>query len=188
MGNRFEGGGETGRMYEAKFMGKPTVDPKFLLAVEKISQRELGRRAYKEAMFKLFKESYLNDPTDPPGEHLKELRLATSEALGLRSQDESALGAYTAVGTELDKRFGTDGFIEYTDPQTGKTARVTLDTTLNRRKLEEQGDDDDHLMVSELPDAVQDDEAYLEALEKLGSKVASRLLMATAPDEKRKAA
>jgi len=185
MGRNFEGGG-TGRYYEAKFMGTTTVSDEFLRAVAELPR--LSRDEYKKKLFDLYTQHYNGDPTNPSAGPLKDLRLEIMAALGLREEDDKDLTAYSAIGTPLDIKFGTDGFIQFKDRMTGKIGRVTLDTTLNQRKLNETENQDDHIYIGELPDAVQDEDAYLRAIGDYGHQIASRLMKLTAPDERRKAA
>jgi hypothetical protein len=158
-----------------------------LLALDKIPRSNY--RTYEKSVYDLFKKNYMDDPLSPPGgTHLKDLRIAVAEALGLDEAEEKNLKAYSAVGTVIDFKFGTDGFMEYTNLKTGKTDRVTIDVTLNTRKADEVEHIKADVLVGELPDAVQDEDAFLEAIDKKGGEIAALLMKRTAPEDMRRAA
>jgi len=81
---RFGGpSGDSGRIYESRFLGKAEVDASFAEELEKLPRGERRRFRSDEDVFRLFKEHYKGDPTDPKGVHAKELRGALIDAMEL---------------------------------------------------------------------------------------------------------
>ncbi len=191
MPTNWDKGGETGQMFEVKVMGKPTVNPEFFKALDalRLQQRERGRNLSIAQVLTLYEKHDLDDPTDPPGEHLSELRRAVADALGAEGETEKSVKAFSTVQVApIDVALGIDGYIEYTDATTGKTARVTIDASLNKRKEAERDDLKADILLGELPDAVQNEAEYIEAIDRKGSEIALILMRRTAPDDLRKAA
>lgn len=181
-------GGETGKMFEVKIMGKPTVNPEFFSAVKRLPHTRDPEVLLKNTL-DLYGRYVLDDPESPPGSHLNDIREAVLEALALRPAEYRDLKAYSTVGIpNIDYKLGVDGYIEYADPKTRKTARVTLDATVNKRKIAEAEDMKADEIIGELPDAKQEEIAYLEAVERIGANIASMLIKRTAPPEDRRAA
>jgi hypothetical protein len=162
---------DTGRIYEARFLGKPTVDPQFLLELDKLPRGTRTRFRSDDDVYELYKKYFLDDPTNPPKEHAQNLRIAVIDALGLQPEEYDRVTLYSTVDNNvIDHGFGTDAFIEFKDPKTGKVRRVTIDLSL-REKEQLKAD----VLIGEMPDAVQEEDAYLEAIEEAGHKIAMRL-------------
>lgn len=168
------GGGETGRMYEAKILGTFKMTPEFLEAESKLRKNHRGHYLRDEDLYRALKENSVDDPTNPESQHANDLRLAVIDALGLEPGQEDAVGYYTAVGSPLDVKMGVDAFMEFTDPESGETSRATIDVTLNTRKLDE-GYGKADVVIGELPDAVIDEDDYLKAIDTFGSMIAEKL-------------
>jgi len=112
---------------------------------------------------------------DPSPVIAKDLRIAVSDALGLSAEEEKYLRFYTTVGTPADYKLGVDAFVEWEDPETGRIRRVTIDVTLNKRKIDERSMKAD-VVIGELPDAVQEEDDYLESIDSYGHQIATRLM------------
>ena len=67
------------------------------------------------------------DVTDPPTVAASNIQALACEAIGI--EDFKDMRMYTALGSTLDKRHGSDAFLEFTDPETGDRQIVTLDVT-----------------------------------------------------------
>jgi hypothetical protein len=169
-------GGETGRLYEEKLLGKIEVDDEFASKEKALPRDYRGHYQSDDLIYNLVKE---HQPVDEAGESelpqtavdiLEEVRLG----LGLKAEEYESVQFYTAVGTPIDYKLGVDGWIEFTDPHTGRTSRVTLDVTKNERKLAEG-----HFKADEpipmLPDAIQEEDEYFAAVESIGRAVAAKL-------------
>lgn len=179
------GGGDTGRIFEARVLGEYKITQDFIDAEAKLPRK--GRRYRKDDdVYDLITKHYdaTGDPEDPPTQIGKDIRLATIDALGLSAEDEKNVKFYTAVKTPVDYKMGVDAFVEYIDPNSGKKSRVTIDVTLNKRKVEEQGAKAD-VVVGELPDAVQEEDAYLDAVDEYGHQIATKLMQY--PEQRRAA-
>lgn len=168
---------DTGRLYEAKFLGEFGITDEFVEAERKLERDERGRYRDPEALYSLLKKHYRQDPTEPAPGYARDLRLEIVDALGLEADEESRLKVYSTLKTPIDYKFGVDGFVELEDPETGKTVRVTLDVTMNRRKMEEartEGSKAD-VVIGPLPDAVQEEDDYLKALAGYAKDIGARL-------------
>jgi hypothetical protein len=160
----------SGAEHEIDLLGSIPRDTKMRRLMEKMgADSESGYMPYKKAV-ELAKHLQPGDPTNPDKDFLNELRIAVQDALELDPDDDS-LKAFTAVGTPLDKFHGVDGFITLTDGQ--REHMVTLDATLRQDKLEEGHKAD--IMIGELPMPEEDEDAYIAAVEALGSQVADRM-------------
>lgn len=169
------GGGETGRMYEAKVLGVYKMTPQFIEAEAMIKKNRRGHYQEDEDLYRVLKENVTGDPTNPEVQHARDIRLAVIESLGIENlEEEDAVKYYTAVGTPLDVKMGVDAFIEFTDPETHKTSRATIDVTLNTRKLNESYGKAD-IVIGELPDAIIEEDEYLEMIDEYGKQIAEKL-------------
>lgn len=170
----FEGyGGDTGRTYESRFMGKAIVDPRFIKELAKLPHGRGRRFRNDEDVFRLYQKYYLGDPTNPAGIHAKELKLAVGDALGLSEDELDHLKFYSTLKTPIDAMMGVDGFLAYQESQKKPDHFVTLDATLRREKVKKGGKAD--VIIGELPDAVQEEDAYFEAIEKYARQIALML-------------
>lgn len=112
------------------------------------------------------------DPTNPPKDFLRELRIEVADALGI-GQDEEALERlriYTAVGSPLDILHKIDFFIEY-EQKDGSISRVKCDLTEDPARKKNMGD----ILVIDanaIGDPVNDDKRYLDALQGLAKNIA----------------
>jgi len=171
------GGGDTGRIFEARVLGEYKITPEFLEREKNLPRNRRGRYEKDDDIYNLITEQYTDtgDPEDPPTQIGKDIRIAVSEALGLNPEEEKKLKFYTAVKTPVDYKMGVDAFVEFEDPKSGRITRVTIDVTLNKRKVEEQGAKAD-VVIGELPDAVQEEDEYLDAIDGYGHQIAVRLM------------
>ena len=183
---RFGGpSGDSGKMYEARFLGSAKVDAKFFEELKKLPRDERNRFRSLNDVFRLFKQHYKDDPTDPKGVHAKELRGAMLDALELDERDFDKLKLYSTVGPPLDL-MGFDAFVELEDPYTHQTSRATIDVTLRKEKVQEGWKAD--VIIGELPDAGQEEDEYLEAIESYAAKTAHLLQRRLGERNHRKAA
>ncbi len=165
--------GDSGRMYESRFLGAAEVDEEFSRALEKLPRGDRRRFKDDEEVYRLFREHYKGDPTDPEGVHAKELRGALIDALDLSEEDFDKLKFYTALGVPvIDHMMGVDGFFEYTDPKSGQLRRVTIDVTMQHAKEGPKAD----IVIGELPDAVQEAKEYVRAIDDYAAKIARILV------------
>jgi len=170
---RFGGGpsGDSGRIYESRFLGKAEVDDAFAAELEKLPRGERRRFRSDEDVFRLFKEHYKGDPTDPKGIHAKELRGALIDALDLGEEEFDNVEFYSALGIAvIDHMMGVDGFFEFKDHD-GNSRRVTIDVTMKRSKDSPKAD----IVIGELPDANQEGEDYIRAIDDYAVQIAQRL-------------
>ena len=72
------------------------------------------------------------NPTDPPAGIASDVHALTCDELGI--DDYSALMLFTALGSSLDKHYGVDAWVEFTDSESGESVIVTLDFTINSGK------------------------------------------------------
>lgn len=174
---RFDRAGETGSMYESKFLGDFRITDRFVEEEAKLERDERGRYRKPWQLYDLVKKHYDKDPTHPPTDCARDLRIEVIDELGLPPEEADRLKIFSALKTPLDYRFGVDGFMEYEDPETGKTARVTLDITRNARKLEEARDDGSKadVLIGVLPDAAQEELAYLKEVAKYARQIARKM-------------
>ncbi|HTK60586.1 MAG TPA: hypothetical protein VL283_05295 [Candidatus Baltobacteraceae bacterium] len=178
MGFEFRGpSGDSGRIYEARFLGNAEVDASFAAELEKLPRGERRRFRSDEDVFRLFKEHYKGDPTDPKGIHAKELRGALIDAMDLSEEEFDDLEFYSALGIPvIDHMMGVDGFFEFKDKD-GNRRRVTIDVTMKRSKDSPKAD----VVIGELPDANQEAEDYIRAIDEYAAQIARRL---TPPPDK----
>ncbi len=130
--------GDSGKLYEARFLGQAEVDSEFVEAMRALPTDPRGRIP-REAAFRTLKEHYAGDPTNPKGVHAKELRGAMLDALGLDEGDFDKLKLYSAVGTPIDVLFGVDAFLELEDPKTRQTVRATSDDRRDSSQRQREG-------------------------------------------------
>lgn len=184
----FEKSGDTGRIFESRVFGSYEITPEFVEKEKALPRDRRGRYRDDEDIYRLVKEMYRGDPAEPESAIAKDLRIAVADALGLSGDEEENLSFYTAVGTPIDHRMGVDGFFEYKDPKTGHRARATVDVTLRKSKVSGEDAAKADVVIGELPDAVDPDEAddYLDAIDEYGRRIAERLRPKR--EEKRKAA
>ena len=114
------------------------------------------------------------DATDPSKPLARELRIAVIDELGLEDKDQDRIKFFSAVGTALDHFHGVDGWIEF-QPEEGPPVIVTLDVTLNTKKLEHKAD----IIISEVPDPDEDEKAFEDLVyQTYAPQVAKRLAKA----------
>ncbi len=165
--------GDSGRIYESRFLGAAEVDEEFSRELEKLPRGARRRFKDDEDVYRLFREHYKGDPTDPKGIHAKELRGALIDALDLSEEDFDKVKFYTALGVPaIDHMMGVDGFFEYTDPKSGAVRRVTIDVTMKHSKENPKAD----IVISELPDAQQEADEYVRAIDDYAAKIAKVLV------------
>lgn len=163
-------------METTKMLGKPTLDPKFVLGLDKLPTDDAEERA--RQLFDLFEEHYQDDPTGPAAPALKDLYIEVADQLGLEDGEanERELLAYTTLGTPLESELGVDAFFVLRDPATGAETRVTIDAAPPAvRQLREQRPTENHVLVNKLPDAVQEEGRYLEKIKMIGEEIATKL-------------
>ena len=172
---------DTGRTFEGRLFGTASLNPQFLLDLDKIPKNQKGRfddrrPEIEKQVFDAFKKNYLGASggagTNERGETSMstDLRVAVEDALGLTDASDE-LKFYTSVGTAIDMDFGTDAFFELTDPKSGAIVRVKVDATLNTGKQSPKAD----VIINELPDAAQEADDYLEKVDEIGSEIALML-------------
>lgn len=163
-----------GREFEADMLGEVDIfDPRFQADLKEIVER-VGKRyvPYREAL-ELAKKFQPGDPKNPKKDFLRELRLAVAEKLGLETTEElERVGAYTAVKSPLDVFHGVDGFIEVKEPNRSAEI-ITLDLSLNSEKVAQGAKAD--IVVGDLPDSDDNENAYLQALEDLAEVIVAKI-------------
>ncbi|MBI5369797.1 hypothetical protein HZA85_01205 [Candidatus Uhrbacteria bacterium] len=159
----------TGKMNERDVLGAAPLTPEFRRAYQERAN-ERGYLPY-GASFDLVRRYTNQDPHQPAKPFASELRLAVADALGLETdEDLERVTFYTAVGTPADVYHGVDGWIEYQTPD-GKRLIVTLDVTKNPNKDEWKAD----VIIPEVTDPSENENAFLAQVEKFGGMVASKL-------------
>lgn len=165
----------TGKIYEADFLGMVKLPPEFFEAERRLPRGPRGWYRNDNDIFELAKKFYPEDPTNPKKELGRELRLEVIDALGFRPEEYDNVKFFTTVGIEqIDKKLGVDAFIEYTDPKSKRTKRVTIDLTQNQQKVLEGHKAD--IIIGELPAPEFEEEKYQEEIENIASKIASKLV------------
>lgn len=155
----------TGKMNERDVFGSFRPSPKFREAYRAIA-RENGYVGY-EASLDLVRKHGTQDPLNPEKPFANELRLAVIEALGLETEEEmDRVKFFTAVETPADQFHGIDGWIEY-ETQDGRRIVVTVDVTKNPNKDEWKAD----VIIPEITDPSEDEDAFLAQAETYGGKV-----------------
>lgn len=109
------------------------------------------------------------DPTNPPKDFYRELRLAVMEKLKLADTESDSLRAYTATQTPLDL-IGIDAFV--TLCKNNREFFVALDATLNPEKERSWSGAD--VVFKEPPDVDEDEDAYLAFIDDVADDVAAR--------------
>lgn len=163
-------------MHEA-FHSKKTInvkDPAFIKKARELGISPNGYLPYSKSL-ELVREFQPEDPTNPDG-FGNDLRIALIDLLEKRGilepGQEDNVKFYDSTNTSLDNFHGVDYFIEMTDGK-GQIHRATLDLTENAQKLKSGHKAD--VLFEPLPDAVEEEGAYLSAIERLASKVAHTL-------------
>ncbi len=163
-----------GREFEADMLGEIDIfDPKFQRALKEIVER-VGKRyvPYKDAL-DLARQFQSGDPKNPKKDFLRELRLAVAKRLGYETDEQlDRIGAYTALKSPLDVFHGVDGFIEVKEPNRPAEV-VTLDLSLNPDKIAKGAKAD--IVVGDLPDADEDEAAYLKELASLAEVIVAKI-------------
>jgi len=168
-----------GHHYEEQIFGKPTVKPEFDRLAEALPEDE-NYSVRLRKLLELYGQNYLSDPTEPTGPAFNDLRLAVLDLLPVTPDEYDNLKAYSTIGVQpIDYGMGVDAYFEFKDPKTGRTAYVTLDASLNQDKLDSAIRADE--LISELPSPLEDESAYLEAVEKLAREIGTLLLKRAAP-------
>jgi len=163
--------GDSGRIYEARFLGNAEVDAAFANELEKLPRGERRRFRNDDDVYQLYKRHYQGDPTNPKGIHAKELRGALIDALDLTEEQFDDLTFYSTLGVPaIDHMMGVDGFFEFTDKD-GNRRRVTIDVTMKRAKDRPKAD----VVIGELPDAAQEEEEYIQAIDDYAGQIARGL-------------
>ncbi len=168
----------TGKIYEADFLGTVNMPPEFFEAEQKLPRDKKGHYRDDDDIYDLFKKYYPKDPTNPEKELAHELRVEIADMLGLLQAKEGGdfLKFYTTVKIpQIDYKLGVDAFVEYTDPKTKKTHRVTIDLTQNPEKETHKAD----IIVRDLPAPEFEPEKYAEKIEDIASKIGAKLIRMT---------
>ena len=152
----------SGRELELDLIGKPRWPKEYVTALRGVANEKGYVR--RDIGMDLIRRFTPDDPTNPPKDFARELRLAVLEALGLPDGDE--LGFYSAVGTPVDVFHGVDAWVDlaYTPvghPDQVRHAVATIDATLRAEKLAEGHKAD--LIVPDMPS--ESDPRYLEMIE-----------------------
>lgn len=167
--------GETGRLHEERLFGKPNLNEDFWDREARLPRNERGHYRSDDDIYRLVSEYQENEQGQPVMEQFAiDLADEVRDALGLKEANADSVSFNTSVQSPIDGRLGVDAWFEFTDPATKRTVRVTLDSTLNQRKLEENNPKAD-MYIGEIPDAVQDEDRYFQAVEKIGHDIAVRL-------------
>lgn len=128
----------TGREFETDLFGRFNATPGYQKELQKLVSRygSMERIPFAEGV-RLVLETSADDPNDPKNDFLRDLRIEIADQLEL--PDEKVL-AYTTQGTPVDFK-GGDAIIIVS--ANGREEVVTLDSTLNPKKLsgEQQGGD-----------------------------------------------
>lgn len=170
--------GYTGRELELDLVGKPIFPRSFAAELKKAADNENGYVRRDKAM-DLIRQFTPADPTNPPKDFARELRLAVIEALNLPDGDE--VGFYSAVGTPVDLFHGVDAWVELKYAPVGRPesvhhAVVTLDVTDRTGESYEKYKEDRtkaDVIVKGIPEPT--DAQYLKKIEILGREIAHRI-------------
>ncbi|MBI4450103.1 hypothetical protein HY634_03525 [Candidatus Uhrbacteria bacterium] len=178
----------TGRMYERDYLGAVEPSPAYQ---QRLAELARGRTADKDGgplisyndALRLAREFQPGDPTNPPKELTRELRLAVIDALHVPEDQLDRVRAFTAVGTRGDVLHGIDAFIDFQDPASGQTHTVVIDLTQNAQKASETSiaevrtsareRDVASIIVGELP--APNDPRFLDLVGEVGTVVAEQL-------------
>ena len=175
--HRREYEGSSGIPYSGKefeydlFSQVGTRDEKYLADYRAMQPAENGWLPWHKALELVKKHQPWADPANPSKDFFRELLIAVQEKLSVDTKnDPDAIQAYTAVGTPLDVFHGVDAFIIMTVD--GHEEIVTLDATLDSKKIEDGGKADE--IVTDLPSVEDDQDGYLEAIDALAERIARR--------------
>ncbi len=159
-------------MFEADFLGSVRDTPEMRNRIRELwdgkSQTRVGDDALPYLKFQdaltVVREFQPWDPTNPQKELARELRLAVADALGVPENQLDRVRFYTAVGSLLDRIHGVDAIIEVTDDR-GETSAVTLDLSLRAEKSQSDYRAKADVVIGNLPDPQEEEDAYLEAVD-----------------------
>lgn len=161
--------GYTGRLHEQDFIGGVDIQNPAYIAALRASAKPDGYIPFRAALM-LAKQFQPLDPTNPQKEFSRELRLEVIDQLKLDPDAYDRVRCYTAVGTPLDVLHGVDGFIEVMDPDGRTLRRVTFDLSLR-----DKGGQKADLLVRDLPDPQNEQEAFLAAVAQHAGEVVASL-------------
>ena len=172
MAERAHGDFYSGRMFEADFLGSVRDIPEMRKRIKELwdgtSQTRVGDAALPYLKFQdaltVVREFQPGDPTNPKKELARELRLAVADALGVPEDQLDRVRFYTAVGSLLDTIHGVDGVVEVADER-GGVSIATLDLSLRREKSESNYRAKADIVISDLPDPKEEEDAYLAAVD-----------------------
>lgn len=165
-------GGAIGKVYEGRVAG--TFSPNDARAYRDAIEKEKARlaagegRFTREDGFRLVREHYGGDPTEPQKEIARDLRLEVIDVLELSEDESERLKFYTAVDTPLDEYHGVDAWIEYETPE-GERVIVTLDITLNPEKLANGGKAD--VLIGHISSPQLNESEYLDEINEYAQKI-----------------
>ncbi|MEY4722930.1 MAG: hypothetical protein RLZZ324_443 [Candidatus Parcubacteria bacterium] len=160
----------SGKEHEFSLFGVVDIKDPAYLADLKAARGQERTIPFDAALALTKKHQPWSDPANPDTDFFREVLIAVQDKLGLDAKKANMLRAYTAVGTPLDILYGTDAFISYSGK--GGEEIITIDATLRREKLE-QGHKAD-IIVGELPDAQDDEDGYLAAIDTIADRIAKR--------------
>lgn len=165
--------GNTGRILERQLFGEFDVEnPAYQTALKKVV-RPGGYVPFDESLY-LVRKFYQDDPINPRKDFLRDLRLEVLDALGGKKPlpDDSVL-AYTSVGTPFDFKHHADAFLVI--KQNGREEIIRIDASRRPEKINAaaRGESEADIFVSEddVPDAVQEQDKYLESIARFADRV-----------------
>ncbi|MBU0614264.1 hypothetical protein KJ766_03220 [Patescibacteria group bacterium] len=152
-------GGYFGRELESDIFGAVKPAKGFKEFYKKVARSD-GYVAYEDAI-RLVRDFTMQDGKNPDKEFLNDLRLEIGDILGFDEDDMENLFLFSAVGTPIDRFHSVDAFLELDIDDDNGPLRVTMDATLNTKKLE--GGYRSDVIVGDIPDPSSDE--YLNSVE-----------------------
>ncbi|MBI4143068.1 hypothetical protein HY480_04300 [Candidatus Uhrbacteria bacterium] len=196
MARHFDGGPERrGRIFERQVFSACEDTPEVRQLIAKywtgnravtVGDHQVPHLTFEHAIA-VAKAAQPKERTDRPeraaARIMRELRNAIIEELDERGiltitkgdTEIAAVRMYTGQTPVLDEVHGVDGFLEFTDPETQRAYRVTFDATINRAKIAGTQRASADVVISDLPDAVEESDAYYDALERIASAASERI-------------
>lgn len=165
--------GYTGRILERELFGEfDASDPAYQRALREVMRPD-GHVSFDDSV-RLVRAFSKDDPMHPRRDFLRDLRLEVMDALGRKKQlPDDAVLAYTSVGTPFDFKHHADAFLIVR--KNGREEIIRIDASRRPEKIvaAARGESEADIFVGEgdVPDAVQEQDKYLEAVAQFADRV-----------------
>ena len=175
----------SGKLNEAFLLGDVTKgknNARYLETLKKYHEQRGHdpRSAYLsyEASLELAREVQADNPKNPTRKFPHDLQhLITEEWHAVMKDGKWSIEVYSAVGTPLDVYHGVDAFVIIRGEDQRKWT-ITFDATINEKKIE-SADIKAHVLISDLPDPIDQERAYYDAVRAIAKKAVSECLSST---------